>query len=98
MKIVVNHDWSYFELPDGFREKYNISYYLYLRPSEELAMHTDPRLIEYVENMTPEQMEDEDISLEVIEIPDNATDWQIHENDGWEDVIYVVDGKIHWSD
>ena len=34
-------------------------------------------------------------NLEIVEIPDNATDWMIDEYDGWETVIYVVDGKLH---
>lgn len=33
--------------------------------------------------------------LQVVEIPDNATDYEIDEYDGWETVLYVVDGKIH---
>jgi hypothetical protein len=33
--------------------------------------------------------------LEVVEIPDEATDYLINEYDGAETVYYVVDGKIH---
>lgn len=33
--------------------------------------------------------------LEIVEIPDSATDWRIDEYDGWETVTYVVDGKLH---
>lgn len=35
--------------------------------------------------------------LEVVEIPDSATDYYIDEYDGFESVIYVVDGKLHWA-
>jgi len=34
--------------------------------------------------------------LEVVEVPFEATDWQIQEYDGYEYVVYVVDGKLHW--
>ena len=34
-------------------------------------------------------------NLEIVEIPNNATDWMIDEYDGWETVIYVVDGKLY---
>ncbi len=33
--------------------------------------------------------------LRVVEIPDCATDYQIDEYDGFETIIYVVDGKIY---
>ena len=33
--------------------------------------------------------------LEVVEIPDEATDYEIDEYDGYEGIIYVVNGKIH---
>ena len=35
--------------------------------------------------------------LRVVEIPDEATDWRIDEYDGFESVVYVVDGKLHWA-
>jgi nitroreductase len=38
---------------------------------------------------------DECGDLEVVEIPDTATDWEIDEYDGWESVVYVVNGKLH---
>lgn len=31
----------------------------------------------------------------IVEIPDNVTDWEISEYDGWESVVYVLDGKIY---
>jgi hypothetical protein len=33
--------------------------------------------------------------LEVVEIPDTATDWELDDHDGIERIIYVVNGKIH---
>lgn len=33
--------------------------------------------------------------LQIVEIPDEATDWTVEEYDGFETVYYVVDGKIH---
>ena len=35
--------------------------------------------------------------IEVVTIPDNATDWMINEYDGYESVLYVVDGKIRFA-
>ena len=33
--------------------------------------------------------------LHVVKIPDCATDYEIYEDDGYEIIIYVVDGKIY---
>ena len=52
---------------------------------------TNPELVAFVENH-PNDCGD----LEVVTIPDNATDWDIQDYDGNEDLIYVVDGKIHY--
>ena len=54
---------------------------------------TNPELVACVEN-NPNRCGD----LEITEIPDNATDWDINEYDGLETVIYVVDGKIRYSE
>lgn len=35
--------------------------------------------------------------LKVVEIPDNATDWDIEEYDGIERIVYVVDGKLNYA-
>lgn len=35
--------------------------------------------------------------LEIVEIPDEATDWCLEENDGLEQIVYVVNGKLHWA-
>ena len=35
--------------------------------------------------------------LKVIEIPDNATDWDIEDYDGIERIVYVVDGKLNYA-
>jgi hypothetical protein len=46
-------------------------------------------LVEFVETH-PDECGD----LAVITIPDEATDWEMDEYDGWESVIYVLNGKI----
>ena len=52
---------------------------------------TNSELVAFVENH-PDDCGD----LAVMTIPDNATDWDIQDYDGNEDLIYVVDGKIHY--
>lgn len=51
---------------------------------------TAPELVAFVEGR-PDDCGD----LNVVEIPDDSTDYLIDEFDGAETVYYVVDGKIH---
>lgn len=84
MKIVLNKDFGGFglDVAEQYEDWVN----------EFESERTAPELIEFVENH-PDECGD----LEVIEIPDEATDWEIDEYDGAESLIYVVDGKIHWK-
>lgn len=80
MKIVLNKDYGGFGY--GVDKKYD--------DIINRCERTDAELIEFVE-MHPDECGD----LEVAEIPDEATDWEIDEYDGWETVTYVVGGKLH---
>lgn len=53
---------------------------------------TNAELVEFVETH-PNECGD----LKVITIPDDATDWEMNEYDGWESVIYVLSGKIIYA-
>ena len=53
---------------------------------------TAPELVAFVEGH-PDDCGD----LNVVEIPDESTDYLIDEYDGAETVYYVVDGKIHFA-
>ena len=58
--------------------------------SQHADDRTNPELVKFVEEHYGKYDD-----LQVREIPDDATDWEIQEYDGFEEVIYVVDGKIH---
>lgn len=82
MKIVINVSYGGF----GYGVAKEIA------PLAKRGNRTSPQLIELVETQ-PNKCGD----LRVVEIPDNATDWIVHEYDGLEEIIYVMDGKIHWG-
>ena len=88
MKVVVNRCFGGFSLPDEFCKKYDCSTYADID-------RCDPRLIQFVEE-NPDKTCFSCSSLEIVEIPDRATDWQINEYDGAESIIAVIDGKIVW--
>ena len=83
MKIVINGDFGGYgcDVAEEFEE-------LVERYEDN---RTAPELVEVVENH-PEECGD----LTVVEIPDTATDYYINEYDGFESVLFVVDGKICW--
>lgn len=83
MKIVINKAYCNFIFPNE-----------YLKPDDEWVLvkddlRLDPELIELVENGCSNPF------LEVVEIPDEATDWELNDYEGWETITYVVDGKLH---
>lgn len=84
MKIVVNGDFGGygFGVSNEFREL--VDNYVNDRANSNL--------INFVENY-PDACGD----LTIVEIPDNATDFDIMDYDGMETLIYVVDGKIHYA-
>lgn len=85
MKMVINADYGGFGL--GVAEQYEDWV------CELECDRFNAELIEFVENH-PDECGD----LAVINIPDEATDWEMDEYDGWESVIYVLNGKIVHAD
>ena len=83
MKIVVNADFGGFGY--GVSKKYEDCVFAYEND------RANSELVAFVENH-PEDCGD----LAIMTIPDNATDWDIQEYDGNENLIYVVNGKIHY--
>ncbi len=88
MKICINTCFGGFGLSDealqmlGFKTRY------------PLISRTDPRLIEVV-NTLGKAANGHCARLAIVDIPDEATDWEIDEYDGSEGVIYVLDGKLY---
>lgn len=90
MKLVINVSYGGFSLPEEFRTQYGIDEY------DDNINRTDERLITFIENHGG-CVEAFCSELEVVEIPDESTDYYIDEYDGLETVIYVLDGKIHFA-
>ena len=81
MKMVINANYGGFGL--DVAEQYED----WVRDFE--GARTNAELVEFVETH-PDECGD----LAVITIPEEATDWEMDEYDGWESVIYVLNGKI----
>jgi hypothetical protein len=81
MKMVINAGYGGFGL--GVAEQHED----WVRDLEFDRFNAE--LVEFVETY-PNECGD----LAIVTIPDEATDWEMNEYDGWESVIYVLDGKI----
>jgi len=99
MKVAINRNYGGFHLSDEaveFLKKKGIN------DEEELYgliygefKRNDPLLIETIESV--EHVNNIFSSIEIVEIPDEATDWVINEYDGSETVLYVLNGKIKYA-
>lgn len=84
MKFVLNKCFGGFGLSDWAEKQMGCS-----EPSRD-----DPKFITLVTNHG-KKVSGDCAELQVVEIPDNTTDYEIDEYDGFESITYVVDGKIH---
>lgn len=84
MKFVLNKCYGGFGLSDWAEEQMGCC-----SPSRD-----DPKFITLVTNHGG-KVSGECAALVVVEIPDNTTDYEIDEYDGFESITYVVDGKIY---
>lgn len=81
MKMVINANYGSFGL--DVAEQYED----WVRDLEGDRFNAE--LVEFVETH-PDECGD----LAIVIIPDEATDWEMDEYDGWETIIYVLNGKI----
>lgn len=87
MMYVINANWGGFEVPEELEEQIDLENYdLGLYDYDEIRK--DERLIEWVKAHKGET------DLALVNIPDEATDWEMDEDDGWESIIAVINGKI----
>jgi hypothetical protein len=86
MKLVINTTFGGFCLPDEFCELHGLERW-------DDVLRDQPELVSYVEARG--QVQTFGGRLEVVEIPKEATDWELNQYDGLESITYVVDGKLH---
>ena len=84
MLIVINKAYGGFDVPEEFSDFCEEFHYT---PDEDVR--TDPALIRIVSHGCSNP------DLRVVEIPDEATDWEVNEYDGFETITYVVNGKLN---
>jgi len=86
MKLVINTSFGGFCLPDEFCELHGLERW-------DSVDRDQPELVSYVEAQG--QVQTLYGELEVVEIPDEATDWELDNYDGQESITYVLNGKLY---
>lgn len=89
MKIVLNKCYGGFSLSAKACEA------LGLKSRYTIIVRNDERLISLMEEYGSEWVSGDCAALVLVDIPDNCTDWEMDEYDGWERIIYVVDGMLY---
>ena len=89
MKIVINKAFGGFAVPNEVADILGCD--TYPLENEDMEIRTSAELIDWVK-VNP------DSPLSIVDLPDEITDFEIDEYDGWENIIAVLDGKIkHFS-
>lgn len=94
MKVVINDCYGDFGLSEEFMKAYpQYEEYDYCWHNDK-DKRTDKDFISALESFGLEEASGYSASLEIVELPSDATDWEINEYDGAESITCVVDGKI----
>ena len=88
MTLVLNKSYGGFSVPSAFVSKYHLDW-----DTVDEIERNDPRLVEFVRKHANSKGRLN--SLALVEIPDDSTDYEINEYDGYESVIYVLNGKLY---
>lgn len=89
MKLVVNKCYG------GFGLSRRAARALGLEHTYDDIDRADPQLVHLIEQFGFEAVSDEYAHLKVVEVPVGVTDWEINDYDGYETVIYVLNGKLY---
>ena len=95
MKVVINDCYGGMQLTDDMRKTLDLETSF---PTDVELRRNDPKFVQIVEDYINSGNNTSDYThYKIVEIPDKATDFAIEEYDGLESVIYVVDGKLFWT-
>jgi len=93
MKVVVNKCYGGFGLSTKARKMLHAEDIAKVWELEETENRNNPELINAVETLGDE-VNTRSSELKVVTLPEDTTDWEINEYDGFETVTYVRNGKI----
>jgi hypothetical protein len=83
MKYIINANYGAYDVEQEVIDKLGLT-------EEQAYDRQNPELIAYIE--AGNDVNDGDLA--VVDIPDEATDFEVDEYDGYESIIAVINGKI----
>lgn len=93
MFILLNKCYGGFGLSEYFLNEYP-EYKNKIRDWDDNSFRTNEELINRVKCFGIHRASGEYSNLSIVSIPDDVTDWRMKEDDGYEYIEYVKDGKI----
>lgn len=93
MFILLNKCFGGFGFSEDFLKEYP-EYKNDKRDWEEISFRTDMELMNKVKYFGIHRASDYYSNLSIVSIPNDVTDWRMKEDDGYEYIEYVKDGKI----
>ena len=88
MKFVLNKCYGGFDLSEEAQK--------ILGKEDYEIKRDDPDLLALIEEKGIQFVQGKYAKLKVVEVPESATDFTLDEYDGWERIIYVLDGKLNF--
>lgn len=94
-KILVNKCYGGFNFSDEMKKELGARLGCEILWDDEYAMN--PEAIALFEEHGSEWASGQCAKLKLVELPIKTTDFHINDYDGYESVVYVVGGKLHWA-
>lgn len=88
MKFVLNKCYGGFDLSEEAQK--------ILGQADYEIKRDDPDLLALIKEKGIQFVQGKYAKLKIVEVPESATDFTLDEYDGWERIIYVVDGKLNF--
>lgn len=89
MKVILNKEYSSFSLSEEFCKAYP-----QFIPFGE--RQDNQELIKCIEEFGIDKSQGKLSKLIIFELPDEATDYYINKRDGFDELIYVINGKLNF--
>ena len=97
MILVLNKCYGSFSISDFAMKELRISSkYPYRGEAMGLETRFHPDIAQLIDKYGSAKISGTMANLQIFEIPDDVSDWEIEEYDGFERLIYVEDGKLRY--
>ena len=90
MKMILNKRYGGFSISQYIADRIGVNTY-----DDPNTLRVNEDLINYLEIFGSDNVSGMFARLTLVEIPDDITDYEVNDYDGFETVTYVLDGKLY---